>query len=287
MKNKKMLIIITTAIVILSALVSSAGIYKGPEGQSRSITSVWGEEIELDGQGLYAQDSASIASQGRAQDIVTLIIGIPLLIISFIMYSRGDLKGSLLFTGTLAYFLYTYISYCFIVTFNIMFLAYTTLFSLSLFGFILVVGQLDIKHIAAKMAPRFYRKTISIYIFMVGILIFLMWMGRIVPALISGSAPFGIEHYTTLGIQVMDLSIIVPLSILTSVLLWSKKPWGYVLSGIVIFKALTLLLAIFAMIIAEYVNGNILNPIETIIFLIIIATNLGFTALIFKAVPSE
>ena len=114
-----------------------------------------------------------------------------------------------------------------------------------------------------------------------------MWMGRIVPALISGSAPFGIDHYSTLGIQVMDLSIIIPLSVITSILLWQKKSWGYVLSGIVIFKALTLLLAILAMIIAEYVHGNPMNPVEVVIFLAIILGNLGFTALVFRAVPSK
>ena len=123
MKNRKILTVITISIVILSAIASAAGLYKGSENPRENIVSVWGEEIELDGRGLYAKDSISYASQGRAQDIITLIIGIPLLIISFIMYSRGNLKGSLLYPGTLAYFLYTYITYCFLMSFNQMFLA--------------------------------------------------------------------------------------------------------------------------------------------------------------------
>jgi len=284
MKNRKILTVITIAVIILSALASSAGIFSGKAGSSESIVSVWGERIELDAQGLYSKDSVSIAAQGRAQDVVTLIIGIPLLLISFIMYSRGSRRGALLYSGTLAYFLYTYISYCFIVNFNQMFLVYTGLFALCLFGFIMVIMNLDVNLISAKMSPRFHRKTISIYLFTIGILILLMWLGRIVPALLNGTAPYGIDHYSTLGIQVLDLSIVVPVSIITSILLWRRKPWGYVLSGIVIFKALTLLLAIFAMIIAEYLNGVPMNPVEVTIFLAMIVANIGFTVSVFRAV---
>ncbi len=176
---------------------------------------MWGEKIILDGQGLYAHDFVFFASQGRAQDIITLIIGIPLLIISFVLYSKGNLKGSLLYPGALAYFLYTYVCYCFIVSFNQMFLVYTSLFTLCLSGFILVLQELDIKLIAEKMSTHFHRKTISIYLFVIGILILLMWLGRISPALSGGTAPFGIDHYSILGIQVLDFSIIVPLSIIT------------------------------------------------------------------------
>ena len=86
MKNRKILKVITIAIIILSAITSTAGLYKGSNRSPESIVTVWGENIELDGRGLYAKDSVSFASQGRAQDIITLIIGIPLLIISFIMF---------------------------------------------------------------------------------------------------------------------------------------------------------------------------------------------------------
>ena len=285
MRSRKILAIITICITILSALASAAGIYKGERQESRTITSVWGEEIKIDGRGLYAQDSISIASQGRAQDIVTMIIGIPLLLISFILHSKGKLKGSLLYGGTLAYFLYTYMSYCFLVIFNPIFPVYTMLFTLSLIGLVLLLCRLDIKVTAAKMAPHFYRKTISIYLFVTGLLIFLMWTVRIVPAILNGTPPFGIDHYSSLSIQVMDLSVVVPVSIITSILLWRKQPWGYVLSAIIVFKALSLLLAIFAMIISEY--GNPINPVETLIFLALIAANLGFTVLVFRSVPVE
>lgn len=287
MKNRKILTVITIAVIVLSAIASSVGLYEGSENSSESVISVWGETVVLDGQGVYARDSASFASQGRAQDIVTLFFGIPLLIISFIMYSRGNLKGAILYPGTLAYFLYTYITYSFIVVFNQLFLVYTSLFGLCLFGLILVMQGLDIKMMAEKIAPRFYRKTIAIYLFIISLLVLFMWLGRIIPALVNGTAPFGIDHYSTLVIQVLDLSIIVPLSIITSILLLQRKPWGYVLSSIVILKALTLFLAIFAMIIAEYIHGNPMDPVEVIIFLAIIFVNFGISGLVFRAVPSK
>ena len=286
MKNRKILTAITIATVILSVIAASAGLFTGSEISKGSVLSVWGEDVALDGRGLYAKDSVSIATQARAQDLVTFLCGIPLLIISFVLYSRGNQKGALLYPGTMGYFLYTYAAYCFLSVFNMLFLVYTSLFSLCLFGFILALMNLEIESLAQKMAPRFHRKTISIYLFILGILLLFMWLGRIVPAMLNGTGPSGIDHYSTLPIQVLDLSLVVPLSVITSVLLWQKKAWGYILSGIVVFKALTLALAILAMIIAEYLNGVHMNPLEIVIFLTIIGVNLGITVLIVKAVPS-
>ena len=53
---------------------------------------------------LYARDSVSMASQAIAQDFVTLVIGIPLLIISFCsVVKRDSARGWFLLTGTLGY----------------------------------------------------------------------------------------------------------------------------------------------------------------------------------------
>ena len=48
----------------------------------------------------------------KSQDAVTLILGIPLLVLLTLFYRRGSLRGGLL-TGMLAYFLYVYVSMAF------------------------------------------------------------------------------------------------------------------------------------------------------------------------------
>ena len=75
------------------------------------------------GHGVYRYDPLSMAAQGISQDAVTLVLGIPLLLVSLHLYRQRRLRGQLLLTGTLAYFLYTYTSLAFGAAFNPLFLA--------------------------------------------------------------------------------------------------------------------------------------------------------------------
>jgi hypothetical protein len=97
----------------------------------------------------------------------------------------------------------------------------------------------------------------------------MLWLGKIVPSLISDTVPIGLEHYTTLVIQAMDLGIIVPVALLSAILLMKRRPFGYLLSSIVIIKGLTMLTAITAMIIGQILAGVEVGIVEMTIFPII------------------
>jgi hypothetical protein len=73
-----------------------------------SFTTVHGTVVELYGGGLYGSDTVFAAAGQRGTDAVTLVLGIPLLVASILRYRRGSLRGGLLLTGTLGYFLYVY-----------------------------------------------------------------------------------------------------------------------------------------------------------------------------------
>lgn len=287
MTNRRTLTVLTVLIALLGGAASVLGLVPFATEAPRSVVSARGAVVELDGRGLYAYDSLSFASQGRAQDVVTAAFAVPLLLISFHLYKKGSRRASIIYGGTVGYFLYTYASYAFIVTFNRLFPVYTALLSFSLFAFILILQDLARSDLAGIMAETFRRKTISLYLLIVGILIWLMWMGRLGPALISGGIPEGLDHYSTLGIQVLDLAIIVPASLMTAWLLWKKREWGYLLSGIIIMKALTLLLAIVAMIIGQKLAGVEMNPVEIVVFLAITAANSLFLVPVLRSVPKS
>ncbi|MFV0394566.1 MAG: hypothetical protein ACK5LC_09245 [Coprobacillaceae bacterium] len=93
----------------------------------------------------------------------------------------------------------------------------------------------------------------------------MMWLGRIIPTIPSG-IPEGLEHYTTLPIQALDLGIIVPSSIVSGVLLLKKNRLGYLLAPILVIKGITMLLAIDAMIVSMLMSGVSVAVIEIIIF---------------------
>ncbi|MBN2387951.1 MAG: hypothetical protein JXB85_13115 [Anaerolineales bacterium] len=281
MKTNKTVVHLAILTAALTALAAGAGLLWQGKGDSYPFTSLRGEEIEIYGRGLYRYDSLSFASQAIAQDAATLILGVPLLVAGIVLAGKGSLRGQLLLTGTLGYLLYTYTTYAFLSAYNPLFLLYVTLFSLTLFAFLLAMKGLDPEYVARHIGQRFPRRGIAIFLMLLAGFLSLAWLGRIVPALFAGTPPLGLESYTTLVIQALDLAIIVPTSALAAVLLWRKRPWGYTLAAVLILKGLSMGAALVAMIIAQVMAGVAVSPAESVLFSTIAAAALIFTLLLF------
>ena len=257
--------ILVLLIIILSLIASIRGYFSNNVVfENKTFLTINGETVTLYGKGLYYNDSVSMASQARAQDIVTLIIGIPFLIISLILANRNSLRGRLLLTGTLGYFLYTYASYSFLVTYNRFFLIYVVLMSASLFSFILNFTSAELKSPEAHFNSKFPKKYIGISTIIMGAFVCFLWLGLILSS--AGRAPEALEHYTTLVIQAMDLGLIVPVTILSGILLLLNKSLGYLLSPVVIIKGSTLLLAVTMMAVFQVISGVRISIAELVMF---------------------
>lgn len=266
MKYKKAINILVIIIVVLSLAASVCGIFSAGGRGTYEIQSFRGETVLIYGKGLYCNDSVSAASQGIAQDIVTVVLGIPLLIISLCFARKGLLKGRLLLTGTLAYFLYTYVSYSFVWMYNPLFLVYVALMSTSFFAFLLTIMSIKIEELPSAFNKKLPVKFLGGFLIFMGTAIGLMWLGRILPSLINGTSPVGLEHYSTLPIQALDLGFIVPTAIMSGILLIKRKPFGYLLSSVITIKGITMLSAITAMIIGQLLAGVTVSLAEIIIF---------------------
>jgi hypothetical protein len=92
----------------------------------------------------------------------------------------------------------------------------------------------------------------------------------------------------TLVIQALDLGIIVPVSVVTAVLLWQKKPWGYTLASVLLVKALMMGVALVAMMVGQALAGVELGVVESVIFTGISLTAIAVSMLLFRNIkPSE
>lgn len=269
-KYKLSISILSILIAIASLLVALFGLLTKDGPGEHAVPSFRGEdEIILYGKGLYQHEPLSGAVQVLAQDVVTIIIGIPLLLLSIYLYRRQSVKGHLLLTGTLAYFLYTYSSYSFLLMYNNFFLVYVALMSASFFAFILSIMCFDINNLSSYFARKLPTKLIGGFLITVGILILLMWVGRIIPSLMNGTIPYGLEIYTTLVIQALDLGFVVPLAILAGILVIKQNSFGYLLAPIMIMKGFTLGTAVTVMAITMILSGVQTSYSEVIIFSII------------------
>ncbi len=266
MKHQKSVGLLVILIALFSLLAGGIGILSNGGAGSHIFTSIHGESVHIYGYGIYQNDSIATSAQAMAQDWVTVFLGVPLLIISFIIAGKGSIRAKLLLAGTLAYFLYTYMSYTFLCMYNPLFLIYVALMSMSLFAFVLTFISFDLTALAETFKCKFPVKPIGIFLIVFASLIGLMWIGGIIPPLMAGKVPTGLEHYTTLVIQAMDLGLVIPATILAAVLLLKRNPFGILLSAVMCMKGLTMLTALTAMVIGQMATGVKMSVIEVLLF---------------------
>jgi hypothetical protein len=246
MKYQSALTWLLPPIFILSLVAAGAGLFYQAPGEAFSYVNHRGEAVTINGQGLYFYDTVSSAAQMQGNDLVTLLVGLPLLIISAFLAFRGSLRGRLLLTGTLGFFLYTYMSMASLASYNSLFLVYVAIFATSLFAFILCMMSFDLSTLPQAFSEKLPHKWIVGLMFIVGSFLLLAWLGRIVPPLFQNQTPV-LDNTTTLVIQFMDLGLIVPLAFLGGFLLLRRNAWGYLLSSIMLTKGVTLGLGVSAM----------------------------------------
>lgn len=283
-QNDKVYTVITVAIVILAALSCFVGIFSTGGNHPLTMTSALGEEIRLYGEGLYARNSFSMAVQAIAQDYVTLILVLPCTMVALFLTRKKNILGEFILTGLLAYLLYTYMSYSFLMYYNSLFLVYVALMALSFYGFLIGINRLLANEVVTKLEAEMKTKGLRVFLFITGIMIGLMWLGRIIPTIGNEIAPEGLDNYATLVIQAMDLGIIVPACFVISYLLKIKNRMGYILGPVIIVKAITLVLAVLSMGINMAISGVYVAPIEFVVFGIIFMVAAFFFVKILKTI---
>jgi hypothetical protein len=137
--------------------------------------------------------------------------------------------------------------------------------SASFFAFSLAMMSFDIPNLPAFFSGNLPVKLIGGFLLLGPVVFGLMWIGKIVPPLINNKPPQGIEHYTTLVIQALDLGFVVPVGIVAGILLIQRKPFGYLLAPVIIIKEITLLTALTAMIFMQIKAGIEVSSIVIVI----------------------
>lgn len=265
-KHAKIVTWLVGLIALLALVAAGVGVFWQGSDPRASFVTQRGQTVSIQNSGLYKYDSVLSASQGIAQDVVTLVMGIPLLLLSLGLFRRNSLRGKLLLAGTLAYFLYTYLSYAMLMAYNSLFLLYVALYSLSLFAFIFTLRSIEVGELPQHFSNRLPRKSIAAFLFLTAAFLLLAWLGRIGPSILGSEPPVGLESATTLVIQALDLGLIVPFSFLGGYLLLKGNAWGYLIASVLLFKVFTLGTALCAMIVGQLLAGVEIAWIEAVVF---------------------
>ncbi len=258
--------ILMLIIAIVAAYAAAVGIFSVGGPGNFYHESVRGEQILIYGTGLYRHMSADVAIQGIAQDYITLFLAVPALIIAALRLSNITLRRRLFAGGTLGYFFVSYTMYLCMGTYNALFLVYAFLAGASL---VLLMRQIIASQIlmtglepGADLGFRFP----GIFLIINGAIIASLWLMEVVPPLIDGSLyPSGLDHYTTLIVQGLDLAFFLPLSIICGCMLLKGRVLGVLGSAIYLVFLVYLMTALTAKLIAMGINAVEIMPAIIII----------------------
>jgi hypothetical protein len=287
MKNRKVLTWLCGLIFLLALFAAGMGLFYQTPGQPYEFVTQRGQTVLINGSGLYQFDSLDSASQMKANDLITLVLGLPLLGVSFWMASRGVIQGKLLLTGTLGFFLYTYLTMSTNTMFNALFLVYTALMSLSLYAFILSMLEIDVKTLPLAFSEKLPRGWIAGLLFAIGGFLILAWFGRVIPPILQNQAPVALQNMTTTVIQAMDLGLVAPLAILAGILLLRRSAWGYLLASVALLKGLTMSIAVSAMGINQIIVGTADSVPMVAIFIVLTLANLVMVYILLKNIKES
>ncbi|HBE13298.1 MAG TPA: hypothetical protein DCY74_03905 [Clostridiales bacterium] len=224
----KLLVVVSCVCAIISACI---GVFYSFDGTARTVTNIYGQEVNLFGDGIYANDTIMKAGATKGTDIV-IIIASSLLLYVVLFLSRKK-YASFLQSGLLSLILYA--STCLImgVSFNRLFLLYTLQFGSTLFAFILSMTEL-LQSQSFDDALYEKRLTGTAIFILIGGCSALVWMMFIIPSVVLGKPMEIIDTYTTEPTFALDLAIIFPSSLFCGIALFKKKAIAYQLAPVLL-----------------------------------------------------
>ncbi|MEZ4863482.1 MAG: hypothetical protein R3C14_19340 [Caldilineaceae bacterium] len=278
MKYVNMILWLSWLIVVLALVAVGAAFLWPNDGAPFTVTSLRGQEVQIYGRGVYRYDTLFTGAANRGSDVVTLVLGLPLLIYATVRYGRGSLRGGLLLLGTLVYFLYLYSSYALGIAFNPLFPVYIALFSASLFAFVLLFASIDRRLLADHLAPDLPRRSIATFMFISGLATLVIWLLPLRNDLALNQLPPASGTYTTKITDVLDLGIITPATFIAGTLIWRRNPVGYLVAVSLLVLEMLLLPMIAAQTVSQFAAGITFTTVEIVGPMVGFAT-LGLLAL--------
>jgi hypothetical protein len=233
----------------------------------------------LGGRGLYDPDPA-LRAAFQAQDAVTLLLALPLLAASMWLTRRGSARGLLLWAGMLLYVVYWYYFYVVGARFNPLFLAYVAVDAAALVALGALVVRVDVTAVGERFAADSPARAIGGFLVAMALLFTALWCADVVRRLRLGQPLDVVSRH----VYAIDLSALLPLMLAAGVLVWRRRPWGYLLAGPLLVKAASSGIMLLAGTAAQAWHGIVASPGQVAAYALVATGGLTFAAVYFRAI---
>jgi len=187
-----------------------------------------------------------------ANDVVNLLIGLPVLLGALWTAGRGNLRGLLFLPGALFYVTYNAIAYAFAMPLTWQFGLFLTLAILSGLAIYLLFSRLDIPSIGQRLSGKVAERLCGGVLAGFGALFFLRGIAQLAQGAVSGAE---------WAVVLADL-FTTPFWIIGGILLWRKHPLGYASGAGLLFQASMLFVGLLVFFILQPFVSAVPFPME-------------------------
>lgn len=188
--------------------------------------------------GLFAgdiyRDNNFVKTAWQASDWVTLSAVVPALLL--ILLNRSKVVVQLLWAGVLGYLIYNYAFYLLGALFNENFLVYVGIVASATWAMVALLRRMPVQSL--QLTTRYHR-WVSGYLFFIALMLLAVEVAPTIHYGFTSALPDIVvkSNHPTSVVYALDLTMVVPTCIVAGYWLWTKKPWGVVLSAIMLVKA--------------------------------------------------
>lgn len=265
-----------TATYLLAALAAAGAVggllTTGGPGQ-HEVETLRGATVTLYGEGLYRYDTWLVGAGNRGQDLVVLLVEVPLLLTAVRWYRRSGPVAAAALTGVLAFLAYFYVSMVFATAQNRLFPLYVAATALAGFALVGVAVRLDVRRVAASLPGRPGRRALTTYLLGLAGALTLAWLPGLLATTASGDIAEMVGPYTSEVTVALDLGLVVPVVVIAAVQLLRRQPVGTVLTFVLLVMNVCIGVLLMGQGVAQLVSGVPLTAGE------IVAKMLTFAAL--------
>jgi len=180
--------------------------------------------------GVY-RDVTWIKATWFGNDLITLLVAAPILVVSQASVSRGSRRARLVWLGVQGYAVYNFAYYLLGAALNAFFPLYVLASVVSVLSLIFGLAGTDVAFAARQFSARTPVRSIGGYYTFVAAGLSAVWLGTWA-AYIFAERPTPVEPEVFRLVAALDLTIIVTALAAGGVLLWRRNDWGFVISPI-------------------------------------------------------
>ncbi len=198
--------------------------------------------LDLLASGAY-RDVAWIKATWFGNDLVTLLIAVPLLLGSMWSASRGSTRARLIWLGVLGYAVYNYTYYVLGAALNVFFAIYVLTFVVAAASLIIGLVGTDATSVASAFSVKTPVRILGGYYVFVAAGLSAVWLGTWAAYVFAGR-PTPVETEAFRLVAALDMTLMVPALVTGGVLIWQRRPWGYLIAAVAGIQASLYLLVL-------------------------------------------